>query len=173
MPFGKNPGNPLQSKQTHTHTHTHHHHHHHSLCSLPRHFEGWSLFPLWGLPSRVAQHRTHLGLSVCLFVLRTPEYFTEWHMHRLQTQMPSVFFQRRSKGVPEKTSFNQPVDAFSGTRFLSHFFDFCAIFCPRLGSAQRGRTALRVQSSIKVVFGRKIMKFHEFSLIFMHFHEFS
>ena len=42
--------------------------------------------PLGGLPSRVAQHRKSLGVSV--ITSGFSRIFTEWHLRRLQTQIP-------------------------------------------------------------------------------------
>ena len=60
----------------------------------------------------------------------------------------SVYFQRCSKGVPKKSTFKEDWSDFQGTVFFRTFSDFCAILGTRLGSLQRGRTALRVQSSL-------------------------
>ena len=95
--------------------------------SSPTH-PAWSIFKQ---SSGIPESKSSLpkcGQFVLLYVALGN--FTERapHMHRLQTQMPSVFFQRWSKDVPEKTSFKPLVDAFSGVRFFSHFFGFLCYF---------------------------------------------
>ena len=104
--------------------------------------------PLWGLPSRVPQHRKSLCLSVCLSVCTdfrhpVPSGICAGFKRRCH----SVYFQRCSKGVPKKSTFKEDWSDFQGTVFFRTFSDFCAILGTRLGSLQRGRTALRVQSS--------------------------
>ena len=114
-------------------------------------FQNFSTFcPLWGLPSRVPQHRTHLGLFVCVSVCTDFEGFLPngiWIGFKRRCH--SVFCQRCSKRVPEKSTFKDGWSSFPGHVFFVTFLDSCAIFGPRLGSPQRGRTALRVQSSFK------------------------
>ena len=82
----------------------------------------WFLLPPWGLSSREPQIPKSLRLFVCLWQKR--RRFTEWHLHRLQTQMPFGVLSEPSKEGPKSLSFNPPVELISGTRNFYHFFHF-------------------------------------------------
>ena len=75
-----------------------------------------------GLPSRDPQILKSLILSVCLS--RFSDKFTEWHLHRGQTQILLGVLEGASKEGPKSLSFNPPVELISGTRNFHHFFDF-------------------------------------------------
>ena len=81
------------------------------------------LLPPWGLPRSSAKI---LLAKVCLFVCVSGfrPIFTEWHMRRLQTQMPFVFFGGGSEEGPSKTTFKQGSRRFPGHGFFELFYDF-------------------------------------------------
>ena len=159
--------------------------------------------PRRGLPRSSAPGRVGQGLSVCLSVclfVCLPGFsarFAIWHMHRLQTQMPFVFFRGGSEEGPIKTSFKQGWNCFLGHVFFDTFSQNDQTKCARpealmdirntlaqdhygtrLGSPLRGQTAPAVSVSAAGIFlhkvlTRKSIKMHSFSWKSMHFQRFS
>ena len=80
----------------------------------------YSFCPRRGLPRSSA---TILIDLVCLFVCLSaiPARFTEWYLHRLQTQIPLGVLTRGFSEGPEKTSFKSGLKRFPGPCFLSLF----------------------------------------------------
>ena len=109
--------------------------------------------PLWGLPSRVPQHRTHLGLCVCLSVCTDfdgflPNGICTVFKHRCH----SVYFQRCSKGVPKKSTFKEDWSDFQGTSFFPELFGFLCNFGCSARKPPKGRDGhiVRTENSEKV-----------------------
>ena len=76
--------------------------------------------PEGGLPSRVPQIRKSLGVFVIM-----PGFswiFTEWHLRRLQTQMPTAFLKEGPKRGPPFRAISRLVNHFEGPDFFHHFF---------------------------------------------------
>ena len=84
--------------------------------------------PLGGLPSRVAQVRKSLGVSVCL-----PGFswiFTEWHLRRLQTQIPFGLLKQGPKIGPALQVISDQGKQKLGPDFFRHFFTKSSIKKP-------------------------------------------
>ena len=76
--------------------------------------------PLGGLPSRVTQVRKSLGVFVCL-----PGFsriFTEWHLRRLQTQIPFGLLKQGPKRGPAVRAISRVMNQIEGPDFFRHFF---------------------------------------------------
>ena len=79
-----------------------------------------SICPRRGLPRSSATILIDLVcVSVC--VSGTSPRFTEWYLHRLQTQIPLGVLTRGFSEGPEKTSFKSGLKRFPGPCFLSLF----------------------------------------------------
>ena len=94
------------------------------------------------------QHRTQLGLSVCLFVCTgSARFLPSGICTGLKPRCRSCYFRRGQKVSRKNRPLRVDRPIFWDTYF-SNFLDFVHFWGTWLGSSQRGPTALRVQSSI-------------------------
>ena len=81
--------------------------------------------PLWGLPSRVPQHRTHLGVFVCLLSVRIlPDFYRMAYAPASNADAIRFIF----RGVQKVSQKNRPLRKTGAIFRVPFFFELFLIF---------------------------------------------